>query len=92
MSVNGDALTGMFFEVTPHPCHSEHYFSYVEEPKPELVKYSGLVWINRYQSVSDDSSLLSYQLCDNEKSIEKYPFDQANYPPELREDGSVALN
>lgn len=72
MSVNGDALTGMFFEVTPHPGHSEHYFSYVEELKPELVKYSGLVWINRYQSVSDDSSLLSYQLWDNEKSSEKW--------------------
>ena len=72
MSVNGDELIGLFFEVTPHLGHSEHYFSYVEKLKSELVKHSGLKWLNRYQSLSDDSSLLSYQLWDSEKSIEKW--------------------
>ena len=28
----------------------------------------------------------------NEESVEKYPFNQANYPPELKDDGSVALS
>ena len=72
MSVNGDELIGLFFEVTPHLGHSEHYFSYVEKLKPELAKHSGLKWLNRYQSLSDGSSLLSYQLWDSEKSIEKW--------------------
>ena len=72
MSVNGDELIGLFFEVTPHLGHSNHYFSYVEKLKPELAKHPGLVWLNRYQTLSDDCSLLSYQLWENEKSIENW--------------------
>ena len=72
MTVTADALIGLFFEVTPHLGHSKHYFSYVEKLRPELAKYSGLVWLNRYQSLSDDCSLLSYQLWENEKSIENW--------------------
>jgi heme-degrading monooxygenase HmoA len=72
MSVDGDVLIGLFFEVTPHQGHSKHYFSYVDKLKPELAKHSGLVWINRYQSLSDDSGLLSYQLWENEESIENW--------------------
>ena len=72
MTVNGDALIGLFFEVTPNLGHSKHYFSYVEKLRPELVKHSGLVWLNRYQTLSDDCSLLSYQLWENEKSIENW--------------------
>ena len=62
MSGIADALIGLFFEVTPNLGHSKHYFSYVEKLRPELVKHSGLVWLNRYQTLSDDCSLLSYQL------------------------------
>ena len=65
-------MIGLFFEVSPNLGHSEHYFSYVEKLKSELVKHSGLKWLNRYQSLSDDSSLLSYQLWNSEKSIEKW--------------------
>ena len=70
--VIADASIGLFFEVTPHLGHSKHYFSYVEKLRPELAKYSGLVWLNRYQTLSDDCSLLSYQLWENEKSIENW--------------------
>ena len=72
MSINDGALIGLFFEVTPHLGHSKHYFSYVEKLRPELAKYSGLVWLNRYQTMSDDCSLLSYQLWESEKSIKNW--------------------
>ena len=72
MSVDGDPLIGLFFEVTPHQGHLKHYFSYVEKLQPELAKHSGLVLLNRYQTLSDDCSILSYQLWKNEKSIEKW--------------------
>ena len=72
MSINGGALIGLFFEVTPHLGHSEHYFSHVEKLKPELAKHSGLVWLNRYQTLDDDCTILSYQLWENEKSIENW--------------------
>ena len=72
MSVDGDPLIGLFFEVTPRQGHLKHYFSYVEKLQPELAKHSGLVSLNRYQTLSDDFSILSYQLWKNEKSIEKW--------------------
>ena len=50
MSVDGDPLIGLFFEVTPHQGHLKHYFSYVEKLQPELAKHSGLVSLNRYQT------------------------------------------
>ena len=72
MSVDDDSLIGLFFEVTPHQGHLKHYFSYVEKLQPELAKHSGLALLNRYQTLSDDCSLLSYQLWKNEKSIESW--------------------
>ena len=54
MTVIADALIGLFFEVTPHFGHSKHYFSYVEKLRPELAKHSDLVWLNRYQTLSND--------------------------------------
>ena len=72
MSVKADALIGLFFEVIPHQGHLKHYLFYVEKLSPELAKHSGLIWLNRYQTLSDDCSLLSYQLWENEKSIENW--------------------
>ena len=37
MSENSDAVVGLFFEVTPLPGLSEHYFSFVEKLTPELA-------------------------------------------------------
>lgn len=78
MPATNKVLMGLFFEVEPHLGHSEHYFSYVEKLKPELVKYSGLIWLNRYQALSNDFSLLSYQLWDSEKSIENWRNNKAH--------------
>ena len=72
MSVNSDAVVGLFFEVTPQPGHSEHYFSFVERLKPELANYEGLLWLSRYRALFDGCSLLSHQLWDSEQSIENW--------------------
>ena len=37
-----------------------------------MAKHSGVVSLNRYQTLSDDCSLLSYQFWKNEKSIESW--------------------
>ena len=72
MSVNSDSVVGLFFEVTPQPGHSEHYFSFVERLKPELANCGGLLWLNRYRALFDGYSLLSHQLWDSEQSIENW--------------------
>ena len=61
-----------FFEAAPYLFHSGHYCLYVEKLKPELVNYTGLIYFNRYRVVSDNYSLLLYQLWDCEKSIENW--------------------
>ena len=78
MSENSDAVVGLFFEVTPQPGHSEHYFSFVERLKPELANYEGLVWLNRYRALFDGYSLLSHQLWDSEQSIENWRKNKAH--------------
>ena len=78
MSVKADALVGLFFEATPQPGHSEHYFSFVERLKPELANYGGLLWLNRYRALFDGCSLLSHQLWDSEQSIENWRKNKAH--------------
>ena len=72
MSENSDAVVGLFFEVTPKPGHSGHYFSFVERLKPELATYEGLLSLSRYRALFDGYSLLSHQLWDSEQSIENW--------------------
>ena len=76
MTVIADALIGLFFEVTAHLGHSKHYFSYVEKLRPELAKHSELVCLNRYQTFSDDCSLLPLQLWENKKSVENWRYNK----------------
>ena len=78
MSENSDAVVGLFFEVTPKPGHSGHYFSFVEKLKPELANYEGLLSLSRYRALFDGFSLLSHQLWDSEQSIENWRKDKAH--------------
>ena len=78
MPANSNAVVGLFFEVTPQPGHLEHYFSFVERLKPELANHEGLLWMNRYRALFDDSSLLSHQLWDSEQSIESWRKNKAH--------------
>ena len=78
MSENSDAVVGLFFEVTPQPGHSVHYFSFVEKLKPELANYEGLLWLSRYRALFDSYSLLSHQLWDSEQSIENWRKNKAH--------------
>ena len=72
MSGNSDAVVGLFFEVTPKPGHSGHYFSFVERLQPELANYEGLLSLSRYRALFDGFSLLSHQLWASEQSIENW--------------------
>ena len=78
MSKNSGTAIGLFFEVTPQPGHSVHYFSFVERLKPELANYEGLLWLSRYRALFDGYSLLSHQLWDSEQSIENWRKNKAH--------------
>ena len=78
MSENSDGVVGLFFEVTPKPGHSGHYFSFVERLQPELANYEGLLSLSRYRALFDGFSLLSHQLWDSEQSIENWRKNKAH--------------
>lgn len=59
----------LFFEVRPHPGHLDHYFEHVARLRPVLARQTGLVFLDRYASLSDPDVLLSHQLWENEEAI-----------------------
>jgi heme-degrading monooxygenase HmoA len=62
-------MHALFFEVRPHPGHLDHYFAHVARLRPILARHKGLVFLDRYASLSDQDVLLSHQLWESEEAI-----------------------
>ena len=62
-------MYALFFEVRPKPGHLPHYFEHVERLRPALAKHQGLLFLDRYRSLSDEAVLLSHQHWRDEAAI-----------------------
>lgn len=62
-------MHAVFFEVRPHPGHLERYFEHVARLRPVLAHHTGMTFLDRYASLTEDDLLLSHQLWDSEESI-----------------------
>ena len=62
-------MYALFFEVRPKPGHLPHYFEHVERLRPALALHTGLLFLDRYRSLSDDAVLLSHQHWRDEAAI-----------------------
>ena len=62
-------MHALLFEVLPNPGHEPRYFDHVNRLKPALEKHDGLVWLDRFRSLSNPKKLLSHQLWRDEKVI-----------------------
>ncbi len=62
-------MHALFFEMWPKPGHLDHYFDHVARLRPVLARHEGLVFLDRYGSVSDKDQLLSHQLWESEEAI-----------------------
>ena len=62
-------MYALFFEVRPKPGHMPHYFAHVERLRPALARHEGLLFLDRYRSLSDDALLLSHQHWRDEAAI-----------------------
>jgi heme-degrading monooxygenase HmoA len=62
-------MLALFFEMHPKPGHMDHYFRHVAMLKPELEKHDGLMWLDRFTSLTQDSKILSHQLWEDEAAI-----------------------
>lgn len=69
-------MLALFFEVKPMPGHLDHYFRHVGMLKPVLEKHTGLIWIDRFNSLSREDVLLSHQLWEDEAAIIRWREDQ----------------
>ena len=54
-------MYALFFEVRPKPGHLPHYFEHVDRLRPALARHKGLLFLDRYRSLSDEAVLLSHQ-------------------------------
>ena len=71
-------MYALFFEVRPRPGHLKHYFEHVEALKPVLEKHSGLLFLDRYRSLTDDDLMLSHQLWESEDAIRAWRLDASH--------------
>ncbi len=62
-------MYALFFEVRPKLGHLPHYFEHVERLRPALARHTGLLFLDRYRSLTDDAILLSHQHWRDEAAI-----------------------
>lgn len=54
-------MVSVIFEVWPHPDHKQGYLDWAAELKSEVEKMDGFISMERFQSLTDPSKLLSLQ-------------------------------
>ena len=69
-------MLALFFEMQPKEGHMDHYFRHVAMLKPELAKHTGLNWLDRFKSTSQDGKILSHQLWQDEAAIIRWRENQ----------------
>lgn len=62
-------MDALFFEVRPYEGHLERYFEHVTTLRPVLARHKGLVFLDRYASLTEPDLLLSHQLWEDEDAI-----------------------
>lgn len=62
-------MDALFFEVRPYEGHLERYFEHVATLRPVLARHKGLVFLDRYASLTEPDLLLSHQLWEDENAI-----------------------
>jgi len=62
-------MIGLFFEVQTRPGHRDQYLDLAASLRPALDAIGGCLFIDRFQSLSQDNLLLSYQIWQDEGAL-----------------------
>lgn len=62
-------MIAVIFEVLPHPEHKAEYLDIAAKLRPELERIDGFVSIERFQSLSDPTKILSLSFFRDEKAV-----------------------
>lgn len=69
----------LLFEMEPREGHEGHYFKHVEKLRPLLADHDGLLFIDRFKSLSRPNIILSHSLWKDEAALTKWRTDGTHH-------------
>ena len=71
-------MIAIIFEVTPHPDRKQHYLDIAASLRPQLEKIDGFISIERFQSLTDETKILSLSFFRDEQAVADWRALQAH--------------
>ncbi len=62
-------MIAVLFEVWPHPEHKQRYLDIAAELRPLLEEIDGFISVERFQSLTDETKLLSLSFFQDENAV-----------------------
>lgn len=72
-------MQALLFEMEPRPGHEDHYFQHVATLRPILEKQDGLLFIDRFKSLSRPGVILSHSHWRDEAAIARWRTDTTHH-------------
>lgn len=72
-------MQALLFEMQPRDGHEDHYFRHAATLRPLLIQNDGLIFIERFKSLSRPSVILSHSLWRDEASIAQWRTDREHH-------------
>lgn len=72
-------MHALLFEMEPREGHETHYFNHAQALRPLLMKHEGLLFIERFRSLSRPNVILSHSHWRDEASLAKWRSDAKHY-------------
>ena len=73
----------LLFEVQPREGHEDHYFAHAAKLKPLVMAQSGLLFLDRFQSLSRDGLILSHSRWRDEAAIASWRSNGTHYQTQV---------
>lgn len=74
-----DPMQALLFEMTPREGHEDRYFDHAAKLRPILMRQDGLVFIERFKSLSRPKVILSHSLWRDEASLARWRTDSEHH-------------
>ena len=65
-------MIAVIFEVYPHPEHKQEYLNIAASLRPTLDEIDGFISVERFQSLTDETKILSISFFRDEAAIEQW--------------------
>jgi len=76
-------MQALLFEMKPRDGHEEHYFTHAAALRPILMQHEGLLFIERYKSLTRPGVILSHSLWRDEASIARWRSNQDHHKSQI---------